>query len=171
MQNRALQKIFDSQAIEYLLAAYCRALDSMDLDSIPEIFSEDCRVEFGPDPKLQTRGSGALALSLRRLWRWCRTSHHLSNVQIEFHNENSASVSSYVLAWHEAADGSTATVFGRYEDRVEKIDGCWKISRRRMLMNGNDAGFKLDLYPAQRKLPPDDWVAPDMTSSNRKSAN
>ncbi len=92
-----------------LLVEYCRALDLMDLPAIARVFTEDCEVE-DTAPK---NACAAVALtfgvakSLERMWRWARTSHHLSNVQIAFDGPDLARSVSYVLAWHERPDGST----------------------------------------------------------------
>ena len=156
------QRINDRQEIADLLVRYCVALDHMALDELAALFTPECRVAYGPDERLQSNGRTALAKSLERMWRWSRTSHHLSNVLIEFDGADTATAISYVLAWHERADGSTATVLGQYRDRIVRLDGRWLIDERRMLMNGNDAGFTLDLFRAERAPAPAGWVAPDI---------
>lgn len=162
MTAQRVQRVEDRLAIAELLSRYCVALDCMELDELASLFTEDCSVAYGPEPLLQSEGSAALARSLERMWRWQRTSHHLSNVVISFDGENRADASSHVLAWHERPDGSTATVFGRYLDKLVRVGGSWKIHRRRMVMNGNDAGFSVKLYPAARRPAPPGWVAPDL---------
>ena len=160
MPDDRLQQLKDRNDIGDLLHSYCLTLDRMQLDELAALFTEDCSVAFGADPLLQSNGSAALARSLQRMWRWKRTSHHLSNIVISFEGPDAADVVSYVMAWHEDPNGQTATVFGQYRDRVVRTDVGWRIASRRMLMNGNDAGFTLDLFPAERKPPPRDWTAP-----------
>ncbi|MDJ0939811.1 MAG: nuclear transport factor 2 family protein [Woeseiaceae bacterium] len=157
-----LQRITDRLAITELLVRYCIALDHMALDDLAALFTPECRVAYGPDERLQSVGAAALRSSLERMWRWSRTSHHLSNVLIEFDDDDTASATSYVLAWHERADGSTATVYGQYRDRIVRLEGRWLIDERRMLMNGNDAGFTLELFNAERNPAPPGWIAPDL---------
>ncbi len=152
----------DRQAIHDLLVDYCSALDRMDLEALAALFSDDCDVEYGPDEALRASGRGALAKSLERMWRWRRTSHHLSNLRIEFDDADTARATSYVLAWHERPDGSTATVFGQYRDRLRRSVEGWQITSRRMLMNGCDAGFTVNLHRLDRRPPPAGWVAPDI---------
>ena len=89
-------KSFCEREINALLVEYCRALDCMDLDSITKLFSDECVVEFGTDEQLNSQGSKALAKSLERMWRWKRTSHHLSNVIIHFKDSDKAFSKSYV---------------------------------------------------------------------------
>lgn len=156
------RELIDRQAITDVLVDYCCALDRMDLPRLAALFTNDCVVEYGPEAALQSRGAAALAKSLERMWRWQRTSHHLSNVQVEFTETDEARVGSYVYAWHERPDGSTATILGQYRDRFVRIGDRWRIAERRMEMNGCDAGFKVNIYPFERIAAPPGWVAPDI---------
>ena len=155
-------RLADRQEIADLLAEYCRALDLMDLAAIARLFTEDCRVEYGPEERMQSRGSGGVAKSLERMWRWSRTSHHLSNIQVAFEDADNARSLSYVLAWHERPDGSTATVMGQYHDRLRRTRDGWRIAWRRMEMNGCDAGFTVNLYRTARRPPPEGWISPNI---------
>src|SRR4028119_179279 len=96
-----VRRVDDRLSIAEVLAAYCRALDTMQLDALEPLFTPDCVVEFGSDERLNARSAAELVEKLARLWRWRRTSHHLSNVEISFGNNGQASVLSYVIAWHE----------------------------------------------------------------------
>ena len=152
----------DRQAITDVLIEYCCALDLMDLPALAALFTEDCVVEYGPGELLQSRGSADLQKSLERMWRWSRTSHHLSNVTIRFDGADAAVCRSYVHAWHERPDGSTATIFGQYRDRLVRQAAGWRIAERRMLMNGCDAGFTVNINRLDRASPPPGFKAPDM---------
>ena len=150
----------DRADIEDVLVDYCRHLDRMDLPALAQLFTPDCRVIYGPDPHLMAEGQAALAASLARMWRWTRTAHHMANVRVWFDTTDSAHSESYVHAWHERPDGSTATIFGRYLDQFARTQQGWRISERRMEMNGADAGFRVAIPQAPRCLPPAGWVAP-----------
>ena len=162
MSEQPDRRLADRQAIADVLVEYCCALDVMDLPALAALFTDDCVVEYGPGEFLQCRGSAALAKSLERMWRWSRTSHHLSNVLIQFDGSDAALSRSYVHAWHERPDGSTATIFGQYRDRFVRQEQSWRIAERRMLMNGCDAGFTVDINRLERRPPPPGWKAPDM---------
>ena len=148
-----------------MLIQYCYALDRMDLPLLSALFTSDCTVDYGPDERLQSNSAAALEKSLERMWRWSRTSHHLSNVQIKFENDG-AVANSYVHAWHERSDGSTATILGQYQDRFVRVDSNWRIAERRMVMNGCDAGFTVNINRCKRNPPPVNWVAPDLDGRN-----
>ncbi|MBT8078092.1 MAG: nuclear transport factor 2 family protein [Gammaproteobacteria bacterium] len=167
MTDAALRRLLDERAINAVLIDYCRLLDVMDLDSLSSLFTADCFVDYGPDPQLQSSGAAALAESLQRMWRWTKTSHHLSNVSITFDGDDCADVQSYVYAWHKRADGTVATILGQYIDRFLRCDDRWLIARRRMLMNGCNENFTVDINRLERNKAPDDWVAPDIDRSRR----
>ncbi len=156
-----VQGLLDQRRIEDLLVDYCRYLDRMALDDLADLFTADCRVTYGPDPRLAAVGREELAKSLARMWRWRRTAHHLANVRIWRDSADAARAESYVHAWHERPDGATAVVFGRYLDQLRRTEEGWRIAERRMDMNGADAAFKVAIPQAPRHAPPPGWEAPE----------
>ena len=152
MSDTDLQELLDKQAITEVLIDYCRWLDDMALDDLAALFTEDCAVSYGPEPGLESRGRAALAKSLERMWRWSRTSHHLANPRVWLDGDRARAVS-YVEAWHERPDGTTATIWGQYRDRLARQDGRWLIAERWMGMNGADAGFTVNIHPRHRRPP------------------
>ena len=160
MNEGAVHRLIEGQAITEVLIEYCTTLDRMDLPRLAALFTADCVVDYGPEEWIRSRGRADLERSLARMWRWSRTSHHLANVQIEFLGDDEARVRSYVHAWHERRDGSSATILGQYHDRFVREEGGWRIARRRMVMNGCDAGFRVNIHPLERIPPPPDWQPP-----------
>lgn len=160
MSDDRLRRICDREEITRVLNEYCCALDRMDLPRLCELFTQDCRVEYGPEEWLQSRGAAALEASLARMWRWARTSHHLSNVRIDFNGDDEAAVRSYVQAWHERPDGGTGTILGQYHDRFVRQAAGWRIAERRMLMNGSDGDFSVNIGRLQRIPAPAGWTPP-----------
>ena len=150
----AVAELLDRQQITELIHEYCRTLDAMDLDALVALFTEDCVVDYGPEPRLRSAGSARLRTDLSRMWRWSRTSHHSSNVQVSFPSRDTATACSYVLAWHERPDGTTATMMGQYHDELVRQDGRWRIARRRQVLTGNDAGFTVGINPFERRSDP-----------------
>ena len=160
MSDDRVRRLCDTDEITWVLNEYCNALDRMDLPRLCALFTEDCLVEYGPEEWLQSRGAAALEQSLARMWRWARTSHHLSNVQVEFSGNDAAGVQSYVQAWHERPDGATATVLGQYHDRFVRLEAGWRIAERRMVMNGSDSGFAVNINRLDRIPAPEGWRPP-----------
>lgn len=149
----AASALADKQAITEVLYAYCAHLDAMDLDQLCMLFTSDCVVDYGPEPRLRSHGAEQLRHDLTRMWRWTRTSHHLSNVMVTLDGDQ-ARARSYVMAWHERPDGSTATMMGQYQDQLVRDGGRWLIASRRQLLNGNDAGFDVNINRFERLSPP-----------------
>ena len=160
MNDVRVRRLCDREEITWILNEYCNALDRMDLPRLCALFTEDCLVQYGPEEWLQSHGAAALEQSLARMWRWARTSHHLSNVQVEFTNDDKANARSYVHAWHERPDGSTATVMGRYHDRFVRQAAGWRIAERRMVMTGNDSEFEVNINRFERIPAPEGWQPP-----------
>ncbi|PWJ10047.1 nuclear transport factor 2 family protein [Jannaschia seohaensis] len=156
-----IAQALDRQAIADVLVDYCRFLDSMDLEALAALFTPDCRVVYGDDPRLRAEGRDALRSSLARMWRWRRTAHHLSNIRVWFDAPGRARAESAVWAWHEAQDGSPAEVYGVYDDRLIETAEGWRIDARRMTMRGASAGFRVALPPTERRPPPPGWTTPE----------
>ncbi|MFO6463359.1 nuclear transport factor 2 family protein [Jannaschia sp. KMU-145] len=156
-----LRALTDRAAIRDVLADYCRALDRMDLAALAALFTRDCEVAFGPDPRLTARGRDDLERSMARMWRWRRTAHHLGQVRIWFDGPDHARAESYVLAWHETSDGRPAVLHGVYRDRLRRTDEGWRLSHRAMEMNAAEGAFHVPIPPVERALPPKGWCAPE----------
>lgn len=156
-----LRELIDRDQIGWLVNEYCRTLDVMDTQALGALFTEDCIAVYGPDPSFRSVGAGALAASIARMWRWKRTSHHLSNLQIEFDGPDAARAVSTVLAWHEGASGEEAVVYGEYRDVLVRTDVGWRFSERHMFLKGNNANYQGSLLtPFGRNPPPEGWSWP-----------
>lgn len=158
----------DWLAIQHLLSEYCRCLDLMDLDKLAACFTADCVVEYGPGTLMRSEGAAMLRASLRRMWRYRRTSHHLGNIQINFEGDGRASSTSYVLAWHEKDDGTQATLFGQYHDLHIMTPDGWRIAHRKLLMRGYQGDFLFNIYPLNRHPPETGWQPPTAAETGDK---
>jgi 3-hydroxyacyl-CoA dehydrogenase len=143
----------DRLELTRLLHRYCAMLDSMELELVPDLFTADCVVVYGPDERMQSRGAGNLQSSLRRLHRFARTSHHLSNIDLEFDGDDDARGRSYVLAWHQHPDGRTQTLYAEYHDRFVRTGDGWRIAERRQLTHGSDVPWDLPLALSDQRRP------------------
>jgi len=140
----------DRLALTDLLLEYCRLLDENDPDGVAELFSEDCVVELADDPDGTTRGREEMRRRLpERYSRFAATSHHLSNVQIEFEGSDRARALSYVYAWHRFANGAEGEIWGRYQDLFQRTPQGWRIHRRRLRVAGA-RNFDRRWYPVER---------------------
>jgi ketosteroid isomerase-like protein len=160
MADQRIRELMDRVKLTNLVNEYCRALDQMDLQSVAAVFTPDCLVEYGPEDLFNSHGADGLVRDLGRMWRYTRTSHHLSNVQITLEDEDHARGVSYVMAWHERPDGTTGILYGQYHDKFVRTAQGWRIAHRRLYMNGNDAGFQVKINPFPRTPAPEGWVNP-----------
>ncbi len=150
MSNDVLKRMCDRQEITDMLHQYCVGMDKLDMDKLAGCFTDDGLLSIGPEPRLESRGASVIREAMKRMGRFSRSSHHLSNIQISFDGPEAADVNSYILAWHETLDGKTGTMMGQYVDRFVRTTAGWRISVRRLEMSGNDSGFETNVHRADR---------------------
>ena len=156
--DRAVQQLVDRQEIVDLIHAYCRNVDLVRADDVAALFTDDCVVDYGPGLGSPTHGSAELAERLGRgLPRFAATSHHVSNIQIEFDESGDAATGcTYLYAWHrypEAADGPQvpdAHLWAQYHDRFVRTPAGWRIAERTLKVAGQEA-FDVEWYPIGRR--------------------
>ena len=117
-----------------------------DPTSMATLFVDDCEVSYAPN--FGAVGIEAYKKTLDGIGTFFKgTSHHNSNVVVDFVSETEADVRSIVLAVHrytkERPDG---ILYGQYFDRVVKVDGQWKFKRRELLPQ------RCDLLPLTGQL-------------------
>lgn len=128
-------RLADRAEIASVMAAYTRCADLNEPDRQVETFVEDCRVTYHPGSSIV--GRAALLESLRTsLARFERTSHHISNIEIDFDGPDTASAESAVIAWHRRLDGTEWTLYGRYVDRWVRTGTGWLMSTRELRAAG-----------------------------------
>jgi 3-phenylpropionate/cinnamic acid dioxygenase small subunit len=134
----AVRELSDRAAITELVHTYARLVDERDFAGAAGVFTEDCRAEYGVR-EADTMGSAAAVGDwlTQQLREGTATSHHISNVQIEFADADHAATTSYVYAWHRSPGVEVEpVVMARYVDRVERTAGGWRIAHRRMFAHG-----------------------------------
>ena len=126
----ALKRLIDERAIERLLFDYAYFLDMNMPDEMAGLFVDDCVVSYAPN--FGAEGIEAYKQTLDGIGTFfTATSHHVSNVCIDFEADDRAKVRAVVLAIHrytrERPDG---LLYGQYDDVVVKVDGGWKFKVR-----------------------------------------
>ena len=125
--------------IEAVLCDYCRGVDALDHDLIVGLFAEDAEFDFGFGRVHKGPTGVYRQISSNLSGTYSHTSHHISNIQIEFQGRNRATSRCYFMAWHrQLDDGATRRLYGRYFDDLALSDSGWKITRRRLLMAGEE---------------------------------
>jgi len=143
-------RIADRMAIQDLIYRWCRAADRLDYNAMPELFHPDAYDDHGP-----YRGDiPGLVEWIRKRHQFITFSmHQMTNVLIEFADDDNALVESYLAIVQRYAPGAgdslsqlTKTTIAkdrsvdlhsrsRYIDRVQRRDGVWRVSRRTLVQD------------------------------------
>jgi ketosteroid isomerase-like protein len=144
-----LTQLLDRQEITAVMVAYTRWADLNRPEEQAATFTEDCRVSYHPDDWIV--GRVALTAKLRAaLAGYAQTSHHLSNIEIDFQGPDSAIAQSAVIAWHRRHDGSEWTLYGRYVDRWTRSGDGWRLAERELRAAGATGRDDRQLPPLGR---------------------
>jgi hypothetical protein len=156
-----LRRLEDRQAILDCVIRAARGLDRHDADILHSAYHPDAVVNIGP-----------FVGSIREFAAWSHTghselygghTHNITNHSAEIAGDT-AHAESYVLMVLRHKDGQTVTVAGgRYIDRLERRNGEWRISLRRLAA---DWRFKADgsVWNADRPgIPYGTWDRSDIS--------
>ena len=127
-----LDRIVEERAIERMLYEYSYSLDMNDPAMLAALFVEDCTVSYAP--RFGAKGMEAYKKTLDGIGTFFKaTSHHNTNIVIDFVSPVEARVRSVVLAIHRyQKEGPDGWVFGQYFDTVVKVDAGWKFKTREL---------------------------------------
>lgn len=130
--DQKVQQMLEYQEICKLLYDYAFHLDMNHPTELAALFVDDCEVIYGPN--FGAVGKEAYAKTLEGIGSYfAATSHHVSNVVIDFKSEDEANVRAILYAFHrytrERPDGH---VWGQYHDVVVKENGKWLFKRREL---------------------------------------
>jgi len=144
-----LAQLLDRQEITAVMAAYARWADLNQPERQAATFVQDCRVSYHPGDWIA--GREALTEQLRAaLARYVQTSHHVSNIEIDFEGPDTAAAQSAVIAWHRRHDGSEWTLYGRYVDRWTRTEAGWRLAERELRAAGAVGRDDRELPPLGR---------------------
>ena len=140
-QSEVLKRLLDRQAITDVLARYCAGVDRLDAELVASCYHPDATDDHGV---FRGTGHDFAAHVVAVLERHADATHHqLGQVLVDFLDDGVARVESYVLAYHRI-DGEAGVELeafgGRYLDRFEVREGCWRIASRRVLPHWNARG-------------------------------
>lgn len=127
-----LERLIEERAIERMVFDYSYHLDMNHPEEMAALFVEDCEVSYAPN--FGASGKAAYNKTLEGIGSFfAATSHHNSNICIDFISPTEASVRSVILAIHRyRKDRPDGWVFGQYHDIVVKDGGTWKFRRREL---------------------------------------
>lgn len=155
-----VQRLADKEAIERLLYDYTYFLDLNDTKSLVALFTPDCHIAYGPDHGADGADAYRETLEHEKYGVgafFAATSHHVSNIVIDFVDGDTANVRSVVYAWHRYnRDRPDGIVMGQYHDVVARTGEGWKIQRRELKHAGTEnyhaKGNALNPIPRNNKV-------------------
>ena len=134
--DTALARLLDERSIVRLMADYIDRIDANDPVGAAAFFAPDGIGDFWGEHE----GRAAIAERLADfLDAFSATSHHLSNVRIDFdHDPDFATAQSHVYAFHRrSGDGSSFHYWGRWVDELVRLDEGWHFASRRVVGVGD----------------------------------
>ena len=148
--EKAVQRLVASEQIRQLIFEYAFHLDMNHPKELADLFVEDCEVVYGPN--FGAVGRPAYMKTLDGIGSFFQgTSHHVSNIVIDFHNENEAVVRSILYAWHryrkERPDGH---LWGQYHDVIVRVGDHWRFKRRELRTTGVQDFHVKEMIPIGR---------------------
>ena len=138
------------EGVRETIVRYAHLVDGGRFDDLLELFTEDAILEAGTRPAAHGRAAiralfvetGA-RLSAAQGRPFIR--HHVSTIDVDVQGPDAARARSYFLA---LTDGGPDH-WGRYHDRLVRVDGRWLFQHRRVRTEGRTAGsvFATDAKP------------------------
>jgi 3-phenylpropionate/cinnamic acid dioxygenase small subunit len=130
------QQLIDAEEIRRLIYEYAFHLDMNHPDELAALFVDDCEVIYGPD--FGAEGIEAYKQTLEGIGEFFEaTSHHVSNIVIDFEDDDHATARSVLYAWHRyRRDRPDSHVWGQYHDVLVRVDGAWRFKRRELRAAG-----------------------------------
>lgn len=135
-----VQRLVDQDEIHRVLYDYGFHLDAADPEKMLTLFTPDAKVSYGPrhggagaDDYLHTLANDKTGIAAF----FAGTSHHVSNVVIDFIDADRANVRSVVYAYHKYnRERSDGIVYGQYHDEFVRTSDGWKIKNRELKHTG-----------------------------------
>ena len=157
---RVVWELEQRRLIGETLQDYCELVDRNDPTAlVHRVFTPDGVFELGAGRAVVGRDNLARMFA-KTLAAFTATSHHLSNVRISFDGDDRAQSSAYVYAWHRSLEGDRIEAWGRYHDRLVRIEEGWRIDNRHLSMAGSDGWENAPFEVVERLANPADTPSP-----------
>lgn len=151
--DATVRELLDRREIADLVYAYCFHFDRNEPELVAALFTDDAVVDYGPESETIVGAAAigpTIAVGLARTF--AATSHHVSNVRIEFDGPDRARSVAYLYAWHRYCDGSPdGELWGRYHHRFERTPAGWRISELVLRAAGAVDFHRATMHPIGRR--------------------
>ena len=148
-----VRELVDRQEIRDLIYAYCDHFDRNEPEAVAALFTAEARIDYGPEaPTIVGADAIAPTIAVGLERTFAATSHHVSNVRIEFDGPDAARSVSYLYAWHRYRDGSPdGELWGRYDHRFERTAAGWRIAELVLRAAGTVDFHRATMHPIGRR--------------------
>lgn len=129
MEDR-LRELLDHHDIRTLLAEYCHGCDRHDYRRMADTYAEESWDDHG-DYKMPGKEFAVEAITAN-LKDANMLMHHLGQSLIRVDGDTAGADTYFLASVSSTEDGKEVInqIAGRYVDRLERIEGAWKISKR-----------------------------------------
>ena len=127
-----LERVESELALHRLAHNYCVAADHRDLDLWRTVWTPDAVWETSTDPDYVFTGLDAICAAVQRQWQTFPVMQHGTvNHVVDLANDTATGRSDVIV--HVQLDNNTwITGGGTYRDGYRRVDGNWRIARRRV---------------------------------------
>lgn len=148
-----LTRLADRHAIAELFHSYARHFDRNEPEAIVALFTDDATVDYGPEVATAHGIEEILAgISLGLSTIFAATSHHVSNISVEFVDPITATAVAYVYAWHRYRDGaSDGHLWGQYHTCVRRHGDEWRFAELTLKAAGTSNFHRAEMHPIGRR--------------------
>lgn len=150
--DQKVEQLIAEAEIRRLIYDYAFHLDMNHTKELADLFVEDCVVVYGPN--FGAEGREAYAKTLEGVGSYfVATSHHVSNIVIDFTDKDAAKVRTILYAWHRySRERPDSHVWGQYHDEVVRIDGQWLFKSRELRTTGAKDFHVKETLPIGRRV-------------------
>jgi hypothetical protein len=132
----AIQQLLDKQAISEALYRRARAGDRADAKLAHTCYHPGATERHGEFDGLAADFIDKVSFTRPRPGSPIKGMFHfLSNILVDFTDDDNAFVESYHVAWVQMTDGNDAVIGGRYFDRFGRREGRWAITHRDVIFD------------------------------------
>ncbi|OJZ62499.1 nuclear transport factor 2 family protein [Mycolicibacterium diernhoferi] len=145
-----LWRLVDRVEIADVQMRYATAVDSRDWELFRDCFTDEIEGDYSSvfgTPPARLRADDFVAVIAPVMGALTATQHMITNLTVDFHDADHATVVAYVRAIHHntAADGGTEqTVYGYYTNAFVRTGKGWRISKVKLtsrIQTGNPGVF------------------------------
>ena len=132
----AMQRLLDKQAIAEVLYRRARAGDRADAELAHTCYHPGATERHGVFDGEAADFIDRVSFTRPREGSPIRGMFHIvTNILIDFKDDDEAFVEAYHVAWCQMSDAIDATIGGRYLDTFKRIDGKWAIAHRDVIFD------------------------------------